>query len=93
MIITTNQMKRIFDEFSYQVSVKYYQKMPRDDWRKIKTAIEDGRMFILNIHGRAYLTFAEDCNGKPRTMISFERHDSSFGDFLYDFKNTVCIWC
>ena len=84
MIITTNQMKRIFDEFSYQVSVKYYQKMPRDDWRKIKTAIEDGRMFILNIHGRAYLTLSEDCNGKPRTMISFERHDSSFGDFLYD---------
>lgn len=84
MIITTNQMKRIFDEFSYQVSVKYYQKMPRDDWRKIKTAIEDGRMFILNIHGRAYLTLAEDCNGKPRTMMSFERHDSSFGDFLYD---------
>lgn len=84
MIITTNQMKRIFDEFSYQVSAKYYQKMPRDDWRKIKTAIEDGRMFILNIHGRAYLTLAEDCNGKPRTMMSFERHDSSFGDFLYD---------
>lgn len=84
MIITTDQMKRIFDEFSYQVSAKYYQKMPRDDWRKIKTAIEDGRMFILNIHGRAYLTFAEGCNGKPRTMISFERHDSSFGDFLYD---------
>lgn len=84
MIITTNQMKRIFDEFSYQVGAKYYQKMPRDDWRKIKTAIEDGRMFILNIHGRAYLTLAEDCNGKPRTMMSFERHDSSFGDFLYD---------
>lgn len=84
MIITTNQMKRIFDEFSYQVSTKYYQKMPRDDWREIKTAIEDGRMFILNIHGRAYLTLAEDCNGKPRTMFSFERHDSSFGDFLYD---------
>ena len=83
MIITTNQMKRIFDEFSYQVSAKYYQKMPRDDWRKIKTAIKDGRMFILNIHGRAYLTFAEDYN-EPRTMISFERHDSSFGDFLYD---------
>ena len=83
MIITTNQMKRIFDEFSYQVSAKYYQKMPRDDWRKIKTAIEDGRMFILNIHDRAYLTFAEDYN-EPRTMISFERHDSSFGDFLYD---------
>ena len=83
MIITTNQMKRIFDEFSYQVSAKYYQKMPRDDWRKIKTAIEDGRMFILNIHGRAYLTFAESYN-EPRTMISFERHDSSFGDFLYD---------
>lgn len=84
MIITTNQMKRIFDEFSYQVSAKYYQKMPRDDWRKIKTAIEDGRMFILNIHGRAYLTLGEDHNGKPRIMISFERHDSSFGDFLYD---------
>lgn len=84
MIITTNQMKRIFNEFSYQVGTKYYQKMPRDDWRKIKTAIEDGRMFILNIHGRAYLTLAEDCNGKPRTMMSFERHDSSFGDFLYD---------
>lgn len=84
MIITTNQMKRIFDEFSYQVSAKFYQKMPRDDWREIKTAIEDGRMFILNIHGRAYLTLAEDCNGKPRTMFSFERHDSSFGDFLYD---------
>ena len=83
MIITTNQMKRIFDEFSYQVSAKYYQKMPRDDWRKIKTAIEDGRMFILNIHDRAYLTFAEDYN-EPRTMISFERHDSSFGDFLYN---------
>ena len=83
MIITTNQMKRIFDEFSYQVSAKYYQKMPRDDWRKIKTAIEDGRMFILNIHGKAYLTFAENYN-EPRTMISFERHDSSFGDFLYD---------
>lgn len=83
MIITTNQMKRIFDKFNYQVSVKYYQKMPRDDWRKIKTAIKDGRMFILNIHGRAYLTFAEDYN-EPRTMISFERHDSSFGDFLYD---------
>ena len=83
MIITTNQMKRIFDKFNYQVSVKYYQKMPRDDWRKIKTAIEDGRMFILNIHDRAYLTFAEDYN-EPRTMISFERHDSSFGDFLYD---------
>lgn len=83
MIITTNQMKRIFDEFTYQVSVKYYQKMPRDDWRKIKTAIKDGRMFILNIHGGAYLTFAEDYN-EPRTMISFERHDSSFGDFLYD---------
>ena len=57
--------------------------MPRDDWRKIKTAIKDGRMFILNIHDRAYLTFAEDYN-EPRTMISFERHDSSFGDFLYD---------
>ena len=83
MIITTNQMKRIFDEFSYQVSAKSYQKMPRDDWRKIKTAIEDGRMFILNIHDRAYFTFAEDYN-EPRTMISFERHDSSFGDFLYD---------
>ena len=83
MIITTNQMKRIFDEFSYQVSAKYYQKMPRDDWRKIKTAIKDGRMFILNIHGKAYLTFAENYN-EPRTMISFERHDSSFGDFLYD---------
>ena len=83
MIITTNQMKRIFDEFSYQVSAKYYQKMPRDDWRKIKTAIKDGRMFILNIHDRAYLTFAESYN-EPRTMISFERHDSSFGDFLYD---------
>ena len=83
MIITTNQMKRIFDEFNYQVSAKYYQKMPRDDWRKIKTAIEDGRMFILNIHDRAYLTFAESYN-EPRTMISFERHDSSFGDFLYD---------
>lgn len=83
MIITTNQMKRIFDKFNYQVSVKYYQKMPRDNWRKIKTAIKDGRMFILNIHGRAYLTFAEDYN-EPRTMISFERHDSSFGDFLYD---------
>lgn len=83
MIITTNQMKRIFDKFNYQVSVKYYQKMPRDNWRKIKTAIEDGRMFILNIHGRAYLTFAENYN-EPRTMISFERHDSSFGDFLYD---------
>ena len=83
MIITTNQMKRIFDKFNDQVSVKYYQKMPRDDWRKIKTAIEDGRMFILNIHGRAYLTFAESYN-EPRTMISFERHDSSFGDFLYD---------
>ena len=83
MIITTNQMKRIFDEFNYQVSAKCYQKMPRDDWRKIKTAIKDGRMFILNIHGRAYLTFAEDYN-EPRTMISFERHDSSFGDFLYD---------
>lgn len=83
MIITTNQMKRIFDKFNYQVSVKYYQKMPRDDWRKIKTAIKDGRMFILNIHGGAYLTFAEDYN-EPRTMISFERHDSSFGDFLYD---------
>ena len=40
-------------------------------------------MFILNIHGRAYLTFAESYN-EPRTMISFERHDSSFGDFLYD---------
>lgn len=83
MIITTNQMKRIFDKFNYQVSVKYYQKMPRDDWRKIKTAIKDGRMFILNIHDRAYLTFAEDYN-EPRTMIYFERHDSSFGDFLYD---------
>ena len=83
MIITTNQMKRIFDKFNDQVSVKYYQKMPRDDWRKIKTAIKDGRMFILNIHSRAYLTFAEDYN-EPRTMISFERHDSSFGDFLYD---------
>ena len=83
MIITTNQMKRIFDEFSYQVSAKSYQKMPRDDWRKIKTAIEDGRMFILNIHDRVYLTFAEDYN-EPRTMISFERHDSSFGDFLYN---------
>ena len=83
MIITTNQMKRIFDEFNYQVSAKCYQKMPRDDWRKIKTAIKDGRMFILNIHDRAYLTFAEDYN-EPRTMISFERHDSSFGDFLYD---------
>ena len=83
MIITTNQMKRIFDKFNYQVSVKYYQKMLRDDWRKIKTAIKDGRMFILNIHGRAYLTFAENYN-EPRTMISFERHDSSFGDFLYD---------
>lgn len=83
MIITTNQMKRIFDKFNYQVSAKYYQKMPRDDWRKIKTAIKDGRMFILNIHGRAYLTFAESYN-EPRTMISFERHDSSFGDFLYD---------
>ena len=83
MIITTNQMKRIFDKFNDQVSVKYYQKMPRDDWRKIKTAIKDGRMFILNIHGRAYLTFAEDYN-EPRTMISFERHDSSFGDFLYN---------
>lgn len=83
MIITTNQMKRIFDKFNYQVSVKYYQKMPRDDWRKIKTAIKDGRIFILNIHGGAYLTFAEDYN-EPRTMISFERHDSSFGDFLYD---------
>lgn len=83
MIITTNQMKRIFDKFNYQVSVKYYQKMPRDDWRKIKTAIKDGRMFILNIHGKAYLTFAENYN-EPRTMISFERHDSSFGDFLYD---------
>lgn len=83
MIITTNQMKRIFDEFNDQVSVKYYQKMPRDDWRKIKTAIKDGRMFILNIHDRAYLTFAESYN-EPRTMISFERHDSSFGDFLYD---------
>ena len=83
MIITTNQMKRIFDEFSYQVSAKYYQKMLRDDWRKIKTAIKDGRMFILNIHDRAYLTFAESYN-EPRTMISFERHDSSFGDFLYD---------
>ena len=83
MIITTNQMKRIFDKFNYQVSVKYYQKMSRDDWRKIKTAIKDGRMFILNIHGRAYLTFAESYN-EPRTMISFERHDSSFGDFLYD---------
>ena len=83
MIITTNQMKRIFDKFNYQVSVKYYQKMPRDDWRKIKTAIKDGRMFILNIYGGAYLTFAEDYN-EPRTMISFERHDSSFGDFLYD---------
>ncbi len=83
MIITTNQMKRIFDEFSYQVSAKSYQKMPRDDWRKIKTAIEDGRMFILNIHDRAYLTFAEDYN-EPRTMISFECHDSSFGDFLYN---------
>ena len=75
MIITTNQMKRIFDKFNDQVSVKYYQKMPRDDWRKIKTAIKDGRMFILNIHGRAYLTFAENYN-EPRTMISFERHDS-----------------
>ena len=83
MIITTNQMKRIFDKFNYQVSVKYYQKMPRDDWRKIKTAIKDGRMFILNMHDRAYLTFAENYN-EPRTMISFERHDSSFGDFLYD---------
>ena len=83
MIITTNQMKRIFDEFNYQVSAKCYQKMPRDDWRKIKTAIKDGRMFILNIHDRAYLTFAESYN-EPRTMISFERHDSSFGDFLYD---------
>ena len=83
MIITTNQMKRIFDKFNYQVSVKYYQKMSRDDWRKIKTAIKDGRMFILNIHDRAYLTFAESYN-EPRTMISFERHDSSFGDFLYD---------
>ena len=84
MIITTNQMKRIFDKFNDQVSVKYYQKMPRDDWRKIKTAIEDGRMFILNIHNKAaYLTFAESYN-EPRTMISFERHDSSFGDFLYD---------
>ena len=83
MIITTNQMKRIFDEFNYQVSAKCYQKMLRDDWRKIKTAIKDGRMFILNIHDRAYLTFAEDYN-EPRTMISFERHDSSFGDFLYD---------
>ena len=50
MIITTNQMKRIFDKFNYQVSAKYYQKMPRDDWRKIKTAIKDGKMFILNIH-------------------------------------------
>lgn len=83
MIITTNQMKRIFDKFNDQVSVKYYQKMPRDDWRKIKIAIKDGRTFILNIHGRAYLTFAESYN-EPRTMISFERHDSSFGDFLYD---------
>ena len=83
MIITTNQMKRIFDKFNYQVSVKYYQKMPRDDWRKIKTAIKDGRMLILNIHDKAYLTFAENYN-EPRTMISFERHDSSFGDFLYD---------
>ena len=83
MIITTNQMKRIFDKFNYQVSAKYYQKMSRDDWRKIKTAIKDGRMFILDIHGRAYLTFAESYN-EPRTMISFERHDSSFGDFLYD---------
>ena len=83
MIITTNQMKRIFDKFNYQVSVKYYQKMPRDDWRKIKTAIKNGRMFILNIHDRAYLTFAESYN-EPRTMISFGRHDSSFGDFLYD---------
>ena len=84
MIITTNQMKRIFDKFNDQVSVKYYQKMPRDDWRKIKTAIKDGRTFILNIHNKAaYLTFAENYN-EPRTMISFERHDSSFGDFLYD---------
>ena len=83
MIITTNQMKRIFDKFNDQVSVKYYQKMPRDDWRKIKTAIKDGRMFILNIHDRAYLTFAESYN-EPRTMISFERHDDSFGDFLDD---------
>ena len=84
MIITTNQMKRIFDKFNDQVSVKYYQKMPRDDWRKIKTAIKDGRTFILNIHNKAaYLTFAENYN-EPRIMISFERHDSSFGDFLYD---------
>ena len=84
MIITTNQMKRIFDKFNYQVSVKYYQKMPRDDWRKIKTAIKDGRTFILNIHNKAaYLTFAESYN-EPRAMISFERYDSSFGDFLYD---------
>lgn len=97
MIITNNQMKRIFDEFSYQVSAKFYNKMPRDDWRKIKTAIEDGRMFILNLHGKAYLTFAETCDGKPRTMISFNRHDESFGDFLYDLfwddKKLEMIYC
>lgn len=96
MIITTNQMKRIFDKFNYQVSAKYYQKMPRDDWRKIKTAIKDGRMFILNIHDKAYLTFAENYN-EPRTMISFERHDSSFGDFLYDlfwdYDKLEMIYC
>lgn len=97
MIITNNQMKRIFDEFSYQVSVKFYKKMPRDDWRKIKTAIEDDRTFILNLHGRAYLTFAETCDGKPRTIMSFEYHDESFGDFLYDLfwdeKKEEIIYC
>lgn len=84
MIINNNQMKRIFDEFSYQVSAKFYRKMPRDNWRKIKTAIEENRMFILNLPGKAYLTFAETCDGKPRTTMSFEFHDESFGDFLYD---------
>lgn len=97
MIITNNQMKCIFDEFSYQVSAKFYDKMPRDDWRKIKTAIEDNRMFILNLHGKAYLTFAETCDGKPRTTMSFNRHDESFGEFLYDLfwddKRQEMIYC
>ena len=84
MIITDNQMKRIFNEFSQQIEAKFYKKMPHDDWRKIKAAMEDGRMFILNLHGRAYLTLAETCDGKPRTMLSFSQYDKSFGDFLYD---------
>lgn len=81
MKITTEKMNLLLDDFTKAVKNKKYERIPYNDWRKLKTAGACvARVLTDERDGGTYVVLNHLKNGDE--IMSFSADDKAFGEFL-----------